>query len=376
MNKTDKYIIYGSLFITFFIIFLHLGSSENLDFYNHTRAAKNLWYEKDFFQGNFLMYLAINLMSLFSGKFILMRISLAILLSLSIIGKYYYTTKGFSVHLESKLAHIASFCFIFVYIIPILICKDELMYYGYFVPTVWHNSTIILTLPFVLRIYQLSCMQLEQYNAKTNYKISILILISTLIKPSFTFIFCCAYPVLLLTQYGLSKRFFVSSVPVFVGVIGCAYIYVSTFTGSHIEGDNSIAFTLEKMASLDISFLLHLLASYCFPIIVLLCYRNKDINRSQALFITLLNISAILISLLFMETGDRATHGNLSWQITPASMLTFYSASMIVFKDIKNHDNFKFFKFSKANILLWILTVHCFVGLVYLTRIIATFNYT
>ena len=82
---------------------------------------------------------------------------------------------------------------VFVYVMP-LISLNQCWYYGYFVPNIWHNSTLIFLFPFSILLYQKT---LDVMNAKNVcfhdiVIISILVAVNVFIKPSFFFILSVA----------------------------------------------------------------------------------------------------------------------------------------------------------------------------------------
>ncbi len=86
---------------------------------------------------------------------------------------------------DYKIASIISAVLLFVFALPSVLIFNNLYYLGSFSPNIWHNSTTIFVIPFVILLYRESCQQLLPFNSKRLWIIVLLILINVCIKPSF-----------------------------------------------------------------------------------------------------------------------------------------------------------------------------------------------
>ena len=172
----------------------------NSDLPAHARIAQQMLEEHRLFSTNFLMYFLINLLTFFTGAKYPMRAVLVLLLAAANTAKYTIVREAFREWTSSKTAKLASFSMLFVYIIPLMYFLKPLgiflsadnMYMGYYVPNVWHNSTILCMMPFAIACYLLSVKQFKQYTDRRNKYISLFLVLSVLVKPSFFFVYVIA----------------------------------------------------------------------------------------------------------------------------------------------------------------------------------------
>lgn len=213
----DIYVVFVIQVLVFASIILFVGYN-NTDLPAHIEIAQERLVNNDWFSGNFLFYTLLNLFSLLTGNWIVMSIVLCLMLATATTVKYLITKSVLSQYLPNSFAVYCSFSLLFVYIIPVfaylkifgIFLSTNSMYLGYYVPNVWHNSTTIFLFPFAIFLFFLSCKQLECYCFKRNWIITLLVILNVFIKPSFFFVFVCAYPLMLLYKYGLKKSFWLS----------------------------------------------------------------------------------------------------------------------------------------------------------------------
>ena len=167
----------------------------------HALAASDMLKEGRLFANNFLMYFCANLLSFFTGKKYVVRAGLTFLIVCAEVAKYVLVREMGREFLSERWARVFSLTLLFIGILPFPyllhtpmfgLPADE-MYYGYLVPNVWHNSTIICSMPFAIGMYWLSVKNFEAFDERRIMYISVLTALCVLTKPSFFFIFAIYY---------------------------------------------------------------------------------------------------------------------------------------------------------------------------------------
>lgn len=305
----------------------------NSDLPAHAHIAQQMLEEHRLFSTNFLMYFLINLLTFFTGAKYPMRAVLVLLLAAANTAKYTIVREAFCEWTSSKTAKLASFSMLFVYIIPLMYFLKPLgiflsadnMYLGYYVPNVWHNSTILCMMPFAIACYLLSVKQFKQYTDRRNKYISLFLVLSVLVKPSFFFVYVIAYPIIMLSQYGLSKTFSKSLLPLLVGGICLVYEYVTIYY-SGVNDGSSVVIDIAQLFTLDFwqSHILYLVVSLSLPLLFLCLYGRTIVRDPEFWFVLIMLVCGLGIMWCCRETGPRATHGNFGWQTIAAMWFVYF----------------------------------------------------
>lgn len=305
----------------------------NSDLCAHTYIAQQMLEEHRLFSTNFLMYFLINLLTFFTGAKYPMRAVLVLLLAAANTAKYTIVREAFREWTSSKTAKLASFSMLFVYIIPLMYFLKPLgiflsadnMYWGYYVPNVWHNSTILCMMPFAIACYLLSVKQFKQYTDRRNKYISLFLVLSVLVKPSFFFVYVIAYPIIMLSQYGLSKTFSKSLLPLLAGGICLVYEYVTIYY-SGVNDGSSVVIDIAQLFTLDFwqSHILYLVVSLSLPLLFLCLYGRTIVRDPEFWFVLIMLVCGLGIMWCCRETGPRATHGNFGWQTIAAMWFVYF----------------------------------------------------
>ena len=256
----------------------------------HARIAKEMLEGGNVLSGNFLLYLLLNIGSLFTGNGISIAVSLIIILSLSETAKYVITREVFKKITNANISKLCAASLLLVYVIPLLcflkpfgIFQSHVnMYLGYLVPNVWHNSTIIFMMPFSMGLYFLSVKQLREFSVKRNIYMILLSVVCVLVKPSFFFIFVVVWLVMAFWRYKFMKEFWLSILPILAGGICTLYVYLTIFEQS-TDGSGVV---ISLMPMLTIEFwnnkILYLLISLSLPIIFIGLYGKTGIQIDNA----------------------------------------------------------------------------------------------
>ena len=225
-------------------------------------------------------------------------------------------------------------------------------------------------------LFDLSYKQLQVYDAKRNGWILLLIALNLFIKPSFFFVFICAYPVMLLYKYRFRKEFWFSIIPVFLGgvlLIG-QYIIIYKINTQVIKDTSSVVFMpfwknpelREDIINIPVSMFFSLL----FPLTYFILNFRKLI-QNQLFWYTFLSFAvSVLIFFFISESGPRASHGNFYWQIVITTWLCFFVALVALLKDFKSEA-----KSVKNSVLIFLFGIHTVMGGIYLAKILITGSY-
>ena len=342
LKNLDVWFVLALTSSVFYYIFLKCGFSVELgDIYGdydsdipyHVYAALNGLRERSFFKGNFLLYLLINLLSGFSMNFKLKGMATCLLLGMAEAATYTMFREQFQKrgvpHTSSILLAISMllvFVIPYTYYLGLLGFSDadssRYMYYAYYVPTVWHNSTIIFSMPFSLALFLLSESALKICRLNTIWKMCIIVALDVFVKPSFFFIFLIGFSVVAFARYRFSKDFIRCMFPVVVGTLCMLYVFLSIYGDT--SDDSGVQVSFAKLLQLDHFGWYKIAASLAFPVLFVV-FRWRKIDRDFFfLYVLLLLASAIGISLVCVETGPRANHGNFYWQVIPAMQLTYF----------------------------------------------------
>lgn len=351
----------------------------NSDLCAHTYIAQQMLEEHRLFSTNFLMYFLINLLTFFTGAKYPMRAVLVLLLAAANTAKYTIVREAFREWTSSKTAKLASFSMLFVYIIPLMYFLKPLgiflsadnMYLGYYVPNVWHNSTILCMMPFAIACYLLSVKQFKQYTDRRNKYISLFLVLSVLVKPSFFFVYVIAYPIIMLSQYGLSKTFSKSLLPLLAGGICLVYEYVTIYY-SGVNDGSSVVIDIAQLFTLDFwqSHILYLVVSLSLPLLFLFLYGRTIVRDPEFWFVLIMLVCGLGIMWCCRETGPRATHGNFGWQ-TIAAMWFVYFYMLKTVINSEASPSLQWGGYSQKAILI-IFGLHVIMGFVYLGKFLVT----
>jgi hypothetical protein len=387
----DVVIVFFLMFcIFFFVVFFAVS-----DMSDHAYFARVKLKERDLFSGNFLMYLLINLFSGFLGTIHSTKAALVGLLSVSNTAKYVIVRDEFAKICAIRYSKIAALALLFVYIVPVMFFlswfgvleKADYYYFylgngnlNYFVPNVWHNSTLLCLMPFALLSYLLSVQQLESYDKKRNYFITLFVALGTMVKPSFFFIYAVAYPIVLYTRYRFSREFFYSLIPVLVGLLCVLYQYLTIYDG---EGESSVVIDVLPLFTVAFwqSHWPYLLVSLALPIIFLFLYNKKIFREREFWFLLVMLVVALGINWCCNETGERADHRNFNWQTIVAMWFVFFymlkTVLKTIFGDNGGKQSLSCGMLTLTNkIFIGLYGVHVLMGIIYLGRYLITKWYT
>lgn len=378
-----------------FIIFAHHVDS---DMRAHAEGARIMLKQRRLFLGNFFMYFLVNLFSVFSGSTKWTKMVLAILVALSNTGKYVIVREMFGQFCPKRFAKLFSFALLFVFVIPILWGLESIGLYknpmwlpgvldlGYYVPNVWHNSTILCSMPFVIMTYLLSLKQFEGFQMRRNNWIALLAGIGTLIKPSFFFTWIVAFPIVMFVRCRDRKEFWYSLIPVVLCCVCFLYEFFSiyltppliTIDSKYGDSHSSVVISFFKSPVFLFwkNYCLHLLIVFLFPLVFLLSYWAEIRKDKEFWFVGIMMMVAIGIDWFCHETGARSGHGNFSWQLVPCMWLVFYYILKIIVKNDFVFDESGSVKVARRGKLFFVLYLfHFLAGVWFLSRYLLSGSY-
>jgi hypothetical protein len=258
-------------------------------------------------------------------------------------------------------------------------------YMGSFASNIWHNSTIIAVMPFVVLLFWQTCHQLKFWSISRLYFIMALILLNVLIKPSYVFVYIIATPVVAFIQNKyVIKSLFLSLFSSILISISYYYQYLKRdqyddnivtinpfLVYMNLHGlNNSIILTI-------LLFMLSAFFSFLLPIYIL---RKKNIMEVSLLFSTISMVVALLIAILFVENGSRLNHGNFFWQIYAAAFVFFLATIAEVLPELFQKPRLRYWKYGikwyQPNMFQILLCFHFVFGCLYISKLIITQNYS
>jgi len=370
--------VFTAVFLLFFILYvlvIGLLSSEDLSL--HAEFSVEMTTGERPIAGNFLLYWLVSFFSLFSTNILYAKISLCFLLATATTLRFGWALQRINeIHLfpenikkEFWCSVLIALSLVFIFVIPIPnYFLTSYFYLGNFVPNVWHNSTTIFLFPFAIILFYQSYKQLIQYSGKRNVIIFILILINIFIKPSFFFVFICAYPIFSFIRYKFSKPFWYLLLPLFLGGLCIILEYYLIYTlDTNIDTQKSSViispFFAYNIYARLIILPLSIISSLLFPIVYFISNYKKLKSNILVWYIMVSLLIALLIYFTLAESGPRAGDGNFYWQIVICVWLCYFQSLIFLLKDIKK-DGFSI----KNKILSILYSVHVIMGFTYLIR--------
>lgn len=336
--------------------------------------------------GNFLYYLTVYLFSFITRS---EQLSVAILLGLAVAARVYITLWLINKVLDKKLETFDLTINVFIKLLfaLLVLCHsmvltfnlNQQLYLGTITPNVWHNSTWLFMMPFALLLFYFSYKYLLEGKTDNWLLILILIVINISIKPSFFFCFGLSFPLLCLIRFKFTKKSLIVVLITFLGflILGLQYIYIYKFdnvlpTFYNNESSKIIFQPFLVWNAFSKNILFDLMKSISFPILVYLLYYKYAKNNLLLKYSLINYIFALLIFVLFAESGPRLFHGNLIWQTYAAAYILFFS-SLIVFVTQLNVKKFKFE--IRDFVVMAAYLLHIQSGILYLAKIFTLNNY-
>ena len=153
----------------------------------------------DHYLANFLFYLAVWAIALFQSNPHMLIVSCILVLGVSIWLKFriswafllIFQAKTEKNHKSPFLALTLSLALLLAMCLP----GPRNFVIGQFSPTLWHNSTLIFLMPFVLILFWQSVRYIQQPSVRLLRWMSLFTVLGVLVKPSFFFCFGVVFPI-------------------------------------------------------------------------------------------------------------------------------------------------------------------------------------
>jgi hypothetical protein len=350
------------------------------DIYIHLEFASAASTDWKLYPANFGIYLLTNSLSVFMPDYYALPLVLSFSIAIKFIFSYYIAAQIMQEDavFNMRIALFLAICAIIVFAIPYRIFLGEnIFYYGLYVPNVWHNSTIIASMPFVLIVFWLSYKEFIAPSLQNVYLLCLSVVLLSVFKPSFLFIYCPAFAIMFFAKYKFNIKYLAHYAPLVVAVLAVFAQWLFTYPfNSGAVSESSVTISpfghLKSWSNINM-FPLAILSSVLSPIL-LLTAAVRPISK-LSVYAILLFVFSLFFHLLLAETGKRFSHGNFYWQIVPAVYLLFLLSLAKIPAIISS-----FGKISKARrivaiIALVLMVAHVLAGILYIYRFFVVNHY-
>lgn len=377
--KSHKYKFDILIFILITVITFGIGYTIKTDFYLHSNHVVHINEGVKNYPVNFLYYLIINVLTGFTINYSLVYNTTLAVVSLALFGKYYLTKKY--LFKDSCYSHrvdilVTLSCFFYFTIPDPLGVGNQTLYLGRFVPNIFHNTTFILSMPFVLLLFfkQIEIIK-NNYLASTKDWMLIfgLIVMNIYLKPSYLFAFIPTSGLfLILLRRKDSLGSLIKKMSVYI--LGVALILISSIVvykygvGNYNKEKSTIVFSLfanHKAYYPYWYFPIVLLFSFSFPILFLFFNRKTVLKNSELMFALISLIIGLLLGFVVSEIGPRKGDGNFLWQIISCYyllLIVMVKNSLVKYKN-KKMEGLEF------KVLIGAFILHVLSGVFYLVNL-------
>lgn len=242
-------------------------------------------------------------------------------------------------HLGFLLPFFLTFIVLSLYTVS-MICLPKSHYYlgsrylGVFSPNPYWNATYMSSRPFSIVAFFAGCKFLKTINREINYRTAIIfsvsLLLSTMTKPSFSFVYIIAFGFIIVYYFFKDgfiyfKNYFIACLFVLPSGIDLIYQFLVNFIGTNsMEEDKGIGFglgTAWKLYSDNItqSVVLVLL----FPLVFSVLYYSYIKNKIYIRVAWIVWVISFLQLFFLYEKGFRMEHINFSWGYMISVFLLF-----------------------------------------------------
>jgi hypothetical protein len=380
--------IFISAVLSFFI-FIDIGVKHiNTDILAHSEMIK-AGIEKHSLPVNFLYYLTVYVLSGFSlNTETLFFVSLFIL-SIAVVLKFYFSSVIVFNSIFEDPIYFSNVKIVIIYTVLLLILiihpiitpldyKNGFYYLGKASINIWHNSTTVFVMPFVLLLFYYSYLYLQKPLSIFLFLILGFGILIVLIKPSFLFTFLIAFPSLLCARFKISRPSVMGMLFISILFIIIALEYLTIYSLNnygksflYYEKANIVFAPFQAWSHYSENIPVDLISSIAFPLLFAGFYFDT-IKKSLLLqYSWLLFIIALVIGVLFNEDGYRMWHLNLFWQVPMTNYILFLVSSMLFLKIIFQKKRYSFLDYTL--IIVWVL--HLSSGVAYLKKILFLSDY-
>ncbi|MBN7817538.1 hypothetical protein [Algoriphagus pacificus] len=278
--------------------------------------------------------------------------------------------------IKIKEAYLSFIALGFLFLSPIYIpaIDGDFWYLGKFTQTIWHNSTLICVFPFCILLTKETLKWLENGDFSKLLMMFFWALAIILIKPSFLFCYIPTLPILILWRdrrlssqllwaTGFSVLLFILLLVEKELIFSWDPMQDELYTDAEKSKVVFNPFRVWLYYSKEPIF--DFVGSFPLVIVFFLYWCQEGLNSTFFKFTCLLLFFAIMVYLVFAETGFRELHGNFYWQIPIALFLNSLSILIIVLADLSKNGKTKL----KHYIFFLVYVLQVCLGLGYWLRI-------
>ena len=245
-------------------------------------------------------------------------------------------------------------------------------------PNYWMNGTILASWPFAVILFWQSYRQLQRPEAGWWPWCLLWLAMLIVSKPSYAFVFALVYPPFLIGRHGFTRRILVQLLPLVLlaGLLALEYylvflradsIYVKEFNSGQSSG---VGWQLGKVWSLySGNIALSILAGVTFPIATGFVYWSSLRQKLLFWYAWAGFAAALIISLLFVQTGEEYYTWAFRFQHYIAAYLLFMVSALFVWAEIRIA---KYRLNKKTQALALLFALHLLSGIVYLGKMWCT----
>ena len=220
-------------------------------------------------------------------------------------------------------------------------------YVGIFSPNPYQNATFIAARPFAIASFVLFLNLVEEY--ENNYKgkvwdyiiFSLMFLLSTMTKPSFTLVLGASAVVVILVRF-VKAKFKTVKQSIFLGllflptIIDLLYQFKGVFMATG-GGEGGVGFTLGGIwLQYTNNIVSSILLAIAFPLFVLLLNAKRMITDHRFRFAWLFYIISFIMAFFCYEKGRRAVDFNFSWSYMYGIFFVFFESVIVTIEDLKD----------------------------------------
>lgn len=243
-------------------------------------------------------------------------------------------------------------------------------------PISWHNSTVIMLMPFCLWLFKYSFRYLHEENNRTLFFIGLFGILSIIIKPNFILVFIPVFSFFLIKKYKFSFATYkaLAIIALFVIAIGAQYVYTYNYLTVHALSKmyNNIRIVIgpfEAWHRISHNLFFSFFAWALYPILFLALYYKSAVRSLLYNYAFCFFIVAMLIFIVFTEKeakGSDIAAVNFIWQVIICHYIWFLVSLIEHIKIISIKKIFLI----KDYILIGVGSAYMLSGVIYVLRTI------
>lgn len=243
-------------------------------------------------------------------------------------------------------------------------------------PISWHNSTVVMIMPFSIWLFWYSYLFLKNNNWRTLLIIIVVGILSVLIKPSFVLVFIIVFPFFLLYKYKLSSVTFKASaiIVLFIIALGAQYFYTYKYLSGNplLKEYNNIKIVISPFNAwhqISGNIFFSFLGWALYPLLFLLVYFKQATRSLFYNYSFFLYVTGMLIFILLSEKtleGQNISAVNFLWQAIVCHYIWFVVSLIVHVKILSEKKSFSF----KDIVLILVCCAFILSGMLYAFRTI------